>query len=1047
MKKIWKRLSIAACALTASACLAPAFAGTLARATENAEWSEVALEEQYVLDDVITIPSRTLTIGGTSYSAEAKLVYPNGTTRFLNDSGLALTETGKYTLVYEAKDSSSRYYTSEETFVVADKLWRVTKEKSSVSYGKAGNTSGLLVELAKGDTLTFNKIIDVSELTSATSLVEGFINPANVGMSEFERLTFTLTDVEDPTQTLTVIGSRSQSSDNYMFMSYWTAAGTGQTQGGFSGDKFITNGVILGLRGTPLPVSFYSYNGKYFINDEGKTACTSWASEPDETPFKVAFDAKTCEVVVNGKNVADLDNSAYYAKEPIWNGFPSGKATLSIQAVECSGETANFCISKLFSYDLTSENKFVESDAPEITVEADEKYVKCEQGNYSFIPYAVVGGKYPVPTATAFDDYSGELSVTAKVYFNYNNAAARMEVPVQDGVFSVTRSGTYAVVYTATDDFGNTAERVYWVTSVQKLDNPVSVAVPDGATDNGLCGETIRLADPIVSGGSGDVTVTVTVESGNDVTIVTDQYFIPEKAGVWTVRYVAKDYSGITAEASYTITVEAGKVPVFVNEPTLLRYFVSGMEYTVPTVYAYDYSSGEKQARVADMLLKDANGEHTYTAGESFIPVAEENDPFVALTFTVGGAKSEKKVPVVFPLQDAGNGRKYFYIEKAFVTENVTATRSKTGLTVLATENGDSAWKYINPVAAENASLKVKGIRGQSNYDGLKVTFTDYADSSVSVTMYLKHTGSYAQVSFGDTDRALTKGFNMGTDSAGNALDDFTFSYKSGKFYVDSVGVTVAKDDNGNAFNGFASERVYISAELVNATAGSGYIVTSLDNHTISNVNTDIIVPRIAINGVYGGMYDLGDEYVITKAIASDVVDTTVRCYLTVKTPNGDVATDVNGKRLDKVDSDTEYTVLLSQYGAYNVEYTAADCFGNKASTVSYSVNIFDQVAPNATLANTWSATASVGDRVILPEVTVSDNVSSAADISVYRYVRNPNGVVTTLGYDYTVNADGSLSYTKYAYTFRYAGEYRFVILVTDGTGNQTTVQYSVTVQ
>lgn len=1055
MKKIRKWLAISACALFAGACIAPTIASDFAQATERIEWSDVTLSGEYVRDDVLQIPARTMKIGEKSYTATVKIRYPDGTTRLADGDTLALTEAGKYTLIYEAKDAASQYQTKKETFVVADKLWRVTNAKSSVEYGEAGASSeGLLVTLAKGDTLTFNKIFDVSALNPKETLIEGFITPTTVGMSEFERLTFTFTDVEDPTQYMTIICSRSQSSDNYMFMSYWTAAGNGQTQGGLYNSKFVTNAQsVYGLCGTPMGCSFYSYDGKYY--DASK--CTSWAAEADSTSFSILFDAENAEVSVGGKYdgntntrvVARLADSAYYEKEPLWQGFPSGKARLSIQAVECSGETASFCISKLASYDLRSENKFKENGAPEITVNADEKFVRQDGDRYSFIPYAVVGGKYPVPTATAFDDYAGAVSVETKVYFNYGNEAARKECAIQNGTFSVTNSGTYAIVYSATDAFGNEAKREYWITAVKELETPVSITLSDKETDNGVCGESITLATPNVTGGSGadvgGVTVKTIVSCGDTVIEPTDGTFLPEQAGTWTVRYIATDYSGKTAEASYTITIEKGTIPVFVEKPTLWKYLMSGMRYVVPEVYAYDYSSGVKTPRLAEMILEDENGKHTYSAGAEFVPVASETSPSVRLTFSVGGATYTKTINAVFPIEQE-DGSTYVYIDKAFLSQNAEVTRDASGLTLLASENGDFSWSFVNAVAANEASLSVKGIQGKSKYDSLLVTFTDAANSDISVTMKLDNTGNYARVRFGDTDRTLVKGLNLGKDAAGKALDEFVFSYKLGKFYVDAVGVTVTKDDNGNAFEGFPSEHVYISAAAVNAEKENGYIVTAIDNHKISDKDVDRTAPRISIDGVYGGMYEIGDTYVITRALVSDAMDACAEGYLTVKAPDGTIASDEDGLSLNKVSCDKEYKLRLTKYGQYIVEYSAKDFVGN-SKKISYSVNIFDRELPSVRVADTWSATASVGEKVTLPEVYVSDNASTVEEMTVYRYVRNQNGVVTKLGYDYTVNADGNLSYTKYTYTFRYAGTYRFVILVTDKEGNQATAQYFVTVQ
>ena len=73
--------------------------------------------------------------------------------------------------------------------------------------------------------------------------------------------------------------------------------------------------------------------------------------------------------------------------------------------------------------------------------------------------------------------------------------------------------------------------------------------------------------------------------------------------------------------------------------------------------------------------------------------------------------------------------------------------------------------------------------------------------------------------------------------------------------------------------------------------------------------------------------------------------------------------------------------------------------------------------------------------------------MKQSENISVYRYVRNPNGEVTTFGYDYVVDENGKKTHMIYKFTFRYAGEYRFVVIATDETGNQTVVQYFVEVK
>ena len=52
--------------------------------------------------------------------------------------------------------------------------------------------------------------------------------------------------------------------------------------------------------------------------------------------------------------------------------------------------------------------------------------------------------------------------------------------------------------------------------------------------------------------------------------------------------------------------------------------------------------------------------------------------------------------------------------------------------------------------------------------------------------------------------------------------------------------------------------------------------------------------------------------------------------------------------------------------------------------------------------------------------------------------VRNPFDVLTVIGYD--------VSSARYSFTFKNEGDYKFIIIVYDAAGNQTVLDYVVTV-
>ncbi|MBE5747945.1 MAG: hypothetical protein E7352_07225 [Clostridiales bacterium] len=1042
MKRMKKILITSMCVAAMGAITAPVMGAIWSgKADDIPTWENITLQEEYLRNDTLTIPDASIAIGGNTYDASIKMKYPNGAVSMVESGDFALTQPGQYTLIYEAQG-----YTKEVEFLVQDKLWSVGNPNSTVEYGKVGSTNALVVRLAKNDVLSFNRIIDLSTLEAKDALLSGFINPPVAGMYEFDKFVITLTDVTDPTQKLTIRGNRS-STNNQRFASYWTSAGPGQTLGGWdpNANRFATDNPD-GIRGRHAQnASFYSQIGWYGSQYPG--GCAWEDASPDACAFTISYDINDVKTSINQTWIADHDNGTYYEEEPLWYGFPSNKVFMTVEAQECAGESAGFCISKVFGYDFSEENVFVETEAPEISVDVDEKYVKYENGAYNMIPTAVIGGNYPVPVASAFDNYSGNLKVDTKVYFNYSSETGREQCSIKkDNTFKVDRAGKYTIVYKATDAMGNVVEKLYWINAVKSLENPLTITLGEKETTSGACGEKIAVASYEVTGGSSEADVKITATCGDTVLDVTNGYFIPEETGTWTVSYEAKDFAGVKVTDSYTVEISLGTKPVFVDEVLLPKYIISNIVYYVPTVKAYDYSSGTKVEKIADMVLSDANGDVTYKAGDAFTPVVTEGQESITLTFKSGDAEYKKVIPVVTPVTDA-NGRKMIDVVKMFVGENFSAEVLRSnGMKVLAQEDGAFNWEFVNAVAAEGSSVTIKGIQGNSKFDALKVTFTDYANENIAVTMNIENQANgFARVNFGDLNRELTKGFNLGKDSNGFDLDTFAFSFKRGKFYVDSLAVGVTTDDNGNAFNGFPSGKVYISVEATNAAADSGYYVKQIDNQIINTNSLDSTQPRIGVSDEYGGMHTLNSTYTVAPAIASDTVDASVTAVVTIRTPDGEIIKDVDGLAMENVPADRYYYIKLTSYGQYKVEYSATD-FGNKMGTLSYAINVFDQRLPQAAITGTWSATAKLGDTVVLPEITISDDSSSVEEMKVFRYVFNPHGDAITFGQDFVVT-NGKIAYYKYSFTFNNVGKYTFVNVVYDAAGNQRIVEYTVTVE
>ena len=157
---------------------------------------------------------------------------------------------------------------------------------------------------------------------------------------------------------------------------------------------------------------------------------------------------------------------------------------------------------------------------------------------------------------------------------------------------------------------------------------------------------------------------------------------------------------------------------------------------------------------------------------------------------------------------------------------------------------------------------------------------------------------------------------------------------------------------------------------------------------------------------------------------------------MTVTDGDGNVVTDVNGVELRNVDPRQEYTITLNSYGQYNVRITAADTFNQRPNSANfpYALNVDDDVAPEITFSGEFQTTAAVGDVLVIPDFTVSDNITAAEEITVTKYVLTPNGVLVTLS--------GNSNSIRTAYE----GVYEFRILAVDEAGNVTMIRQAVTV-
>lgn len=1014
MRKHWRITAVAAVLVLALAVgFVPLIRSGNTAAEAAAEWSDSGIQSEYGYGTVLTLPQRTVTVDGETAAAVTVLQFPDGSATRATTATLGMS--GIYTLTYSAT-VAGRAYAETEQFTVRDDLVTFGSADSSYTYGsyvtnhdgvQHTNKAGLMVRLAEGDTMTLTPIIDVRDISVDDILVEAFATPDIEGMADFKRLYFTFTDVSDPSVYMRVSVRHSDEGDNYP-NSYFLAAGNGQQLTGYEAGWDRLH--IDNEWGAQAPHSFTLLFG----------ANNSTWTEPENAPIRLRYDASNLMVYTGNTMIIDFDNPDYF--NTLWHGFPSGYVRMSVSAAMYNTTTANFCITDVFGIDLTAEH-FVDDVAPDITV--DCAYAADD------MPEAEVGGTYPVPSASAYDLYSGTCTVKTSVYYNYSSDNAVL-VDITDGRFATERAGWYAIVYTAADRQGKEAEEILWVHASETVAEPT-------VTLNGAYETSMTVGDRIepvayettCASGNAAINITATLDDGT-VYNMNDGMRI-ERAGTYTVTYTATDYIGQTGTATYTVTATMGNTPVFTETPAMPRYFVSGSAYTLPEVYATDYRSGTPERKLASAEITDAAGTRTVQAGESFTPQVNNNGDTVTVTFTCEGAEYDPiEIPAIIAwIEDEASGRprlqltNYLYSADGGITAEGTADNI-----VVTAASANGGWTWANRQLAYDIELRLGGIVGRSSYTGLDIVFTDAADPSISLTVSIRDEAAETRVYAGGTSLGLS-----GSLAAGDA---YTVGYYNGSITVNGTTVTtVTTDDSGRAFTGFPSGYVYAGVYFDNATVGSAaYRMLSYNGHTLNNGTTDRVLPNIIIYGDYGGSFNIGETVTLPAADACDAVDPNVTLSMTVTDGNGNIVTDVDDTALSNVDPRREYTIVLNEYGQYNVRITAADTFNQRANTANfpYALNVDDDVAPEITFSGNFQTTAVVGDVLVMPDFTVSDNITAAENIVVTKYVLTPKGVLVTLS--------GNSNSIRTAYE----GVYEFRIIAFDAAGNVTMIRQAVTV-
>lgn len=968
------------------------------------------LQSTYAKNSVIDCGDFKVLVDGAETPFAFSVKFPDGK-RYQNRK-FQVNLAGKYELFATAK-VGEKTYAFKKSFTVSEDYtdYFLPMHGAAVENGVSSYTqkegvvvttmhSGALVEykepidiskyvnqrnLTYGDN---GEIVGIKLKEDAIPLIEFTVDPDVMNVRAANEVYIYLTDAANPDNVLT-INARTRA--DYAAI---TTGASGQSLKGFMNLKATAENATSYIDGQYGSIEAYGGTGfRVWHTFDGLPAKDM---RTGESVVSLYYDNEAKQLLsypgLDGGNtdvknhvIMDYDDSRYLQADMPWSGFESNTVYLSMAV---SGLTAAQATSCIYTVDGKRMGGATDESAPTIRVSENELS-------------GLKGYSVAIPQATASDCGGNVLKTLAKAYFVKNGN--KFDVTVQNGRFKTDYSGTYLIVYTATDAFGRRSEKTVSVNVAETHADLTAVWEEPTAeyTDGKIASELplYGVENVAISGAIGAVETGISIYFGTEKVAFDGLAFTPQKAGVYTVEYAFTDSVSRTARLVYTIDVAVPSEPVIVSALPVYVGFIRGNSYAVADVYFIDYTRSETQQK-ADVYI---NGTR-FTGAEYAVAdkvegknEAQQNEtlrleyrygdvilkgydiPVITVNKTVDenfpGIAQPIEIPKLF-------AQRYFLTD-----ENTTVTAQKTHFTLTSKDNAAKI-TFAQPIQANGLQL-VMDIDQTKNSDlspvdtnlkSVKIRLTDASDLDKTLLVEVQADTLTNKVRLcvnGEDYSAAFAGSLVGTD-----VKMMRLRYNNGYFY-DANGdglklVAPTRYANGEPFAGFG-DLVYVSfaLERVDETKETALRLYSINGQQLtSDLNADTVSPTITAAIEIGGVYEQGDTIDLAAVQAYDVLSGIKdgSLMLTVSYTNGGneyYAKDTSGLTLQNVSAKIGYTLQLNETGAYKATYTVSDGKGN-TYTKTFTFEVIKRQNPVITLKGDLPTSVKAGSVVDVPLADVA---------------------------------------------------------------------------
>lgn len=994
--------------------------------------SQTEYNTEYVVGDTVTVTDETISFESEDYQTKKSVIMPDGTSKTCDS--FVITQTGKYQIVYKAK-IDNKVVTKRINFMAKSELYSVSHKNSSATYGKSAylpeTVKGINLSLVSNDTFSFNKVIDLSKLSSQDDIIKFYITPKNVGVAEFAEMVVTLTDIYDTNNQVKFYFSCTliQSTITWKYL-YTTACATGQERTGLLYDYRYQD------TGEPNPEMIYLDNAWFSIHS-GIPSAVSYTGEVARGDSYVQQYGKANGEVTFADNyqfirmdypekkvytqygwskfnlLTDLDNSAIVG-ENVWKGFTTGEAVVDISFNGLAASSANVFITDIAGVDLTEFN-FVDQTPPFVSVDFGE----FEEGN---VPVAYLDQAYPLFSAKAIDSIDKELVSTAKVYYNYYGSAKTL-VNIVDGKFTPKRAGIYTIEYSAVDSMGNKGVKCVDITCLDEY-NDFKINLSQDRETTSLVSQTIRVADFSLENATGTAKVMVSATLKNDPTVsyILDNEelsFRPFELGEFVIKYEATDFFK-TISDSYSIMVTKESRPIFANEPIVPRAFIKGSTYTFDKLTAYDYSSGTlNEVETEVWLAKDAGTAEKLT--NNLYTVGNESEVTLTYKATTADGVAEKTytIPVIdvsLGVQEALDSTKYF------MGEGFTTSATEYYVKVQKDYTAQTAkFGFINKILLSKCEVDFSFIEELNNFATISMVLTDLADTQKQVVISFAKNGNIVTISVNGSGEYVL-------EDTVDIMLDYDYTNDILNINVDEIAIDMSK--HGITPKSFSTPLTWLDFEFdgIATDKAVGIGISNIMGQIFSNLPYDLVRPAIYETDTAGRLFAKGDKVTLYPIYFVDAIDPNPSAKFSVSIDGKYNVYSEDGILLkDVTDLTREYVIELEKYGDYDVEYLFTDSYEN-AQDHGFSITVKDMDAPEVTIPSSAQTAYVRGDTVSVARPKIKDDSRTSTTV----YVCNADGVVVEV--------------KSYSFKAEKAGIYTVFYYVLDANNNLTIASYQITV-